>query len=113
MKNLKLFFAALALMLTTSTFANSNFYPETNRGSITFEIEKMLKDSGLIIEEEFAVRVIFKVNEDHRIEIHAVRSQNEEVNEFLEKRLNHQKLYGEGWSTEKFYELPVKVSSRR
>ena len=113
MRNLRLFLAAFALMLTTSTFANPGFYPETDRGSITYEIEKMLKDSGLIIEEEFTVKVIFKVNEEHKIEIHAVKSQNEEVNKFLEKRLNNRKLHGEGWSTEKFYELPVKVQSRR
>lgn len=113
MKTFKLLFAAFALMLTTSTFAKSDFYPETNRGSITYEIEKMLKDSGLIIEEEFTVKVIFKVTEDRKIEIHAVKSENEEVNDFLEKRLNNRKLHGEGWSTDKFYELPVKVQSRR
>lgn len=113
MKKLKLFFAAFALMLTASTFANSAYYFEVNRGSITYEIEKMLKDSGLIIDEEFTVTVIFEVNEEQKIEIYSVKSQNEEVNEFIEKRLNHRKLKGEGWSTEKFYELPVKVKSRR
>lgn len=113
MRTIKLFFAALALMLTTSTFANSNYDLETKRGSITYEIEKMLKDSGLIIEEEFTVRVIFKVNEDRRIEIQSVKSPNEEVNEFLQKRLHNQKLHGNGWFTEKIYELPVKVQSRK
>ena len=113
MKNLKLFFAAFALMLTTSTFANTGLFPETNRESITYEIEKMLKDSGLIIEEEFTVKVIFKVNEDHEIVIRTIKSPNEEVNQFLEKRLNNRKLHGEGWSVEKIYELPVKVQSRR
>ncbi len=113
MKNFRLFFAAFALMLTTSTFANPAFYPETNRGSITYEIEKMLKDSGLIIEEEFTVTVLFKVNEDHKIVIHAVKSPNEEVNEFLQKRLDNRKLHGDGWSVDKYYELPVKVQSRR
>ena len=113
MRTFKLFFAALALMLTTSTFANFSYDLETKKGSITYEIEKMLKDSGLIIEEEFTVRVIFKVNEDRRIEIQSVKSPNEEVNEFLQKRLHNQKLHGNGWFTEKIYELPVKVQSRK
>lgn len=112
MRTIKLFFAALAIMLTTSTFAN-NFDLEPKRSSITYEIERMLKDSGLIIEEEFTVKVIFMVNEDRSIAIKAIKSPNEEVNEFLHKRLNNQKLHGEGWFTEKIYELPVKVQSRR
>lgn len=113
MRTFKLFFAALALMMATSTFANPFYDVETRRGSITYEIEKMLKDSDLVIEEEFTVKVIFKVNEDHRIEIQSVKSPNEEVNEFLQKRLHNQKLHGNGWFTKKIYELPVKVQSRR
>lgn len=113
MRHFKLLLAAFALMLTTSTFAGTTLDFESNRGGITFEIEKMLKDSGLIIEEEFTVRVFFKLDEDKRISIQSVKSPNEEVNAFLEKRLSNQKLHGDGWFTEKIYELPVKVRSKR
>lgn len=111
MRTIKLFFAAFALMLTTSTFANTTYGLEEKKENITYEIEKMLKDSGLIIEEDFTVRVIFKVNEERKIEVQAIKSSNEVVNEFLLKRLNNQKLHGQGWHTEKLYELPVKVQS--
>lgn len=113
MKPFKLFLAALALMFATSTFANSNFDLKANRGNITYEIEKMLKDSGLIIEENFTVKVIFSVSQDRKIEIRQVLSPNQEVNDFLLKRLNNQKLHGEVWDMNKIYELPVKVESRR
>ena len=113
MRNIRLFFAAFALMLTTSTFANPGYDTEPRRSSVTYEIQKMLKDSGLIIEEEITVTVIFQLNEEHKIEIKSVRSNNEEVNEFLRERLNNQKLHGAGWFTEKIYELPVKVQARK
>lgn len=113
MRNFRFLLAAFALMLTTSTFANFNYDFESKRGSVSYEIEKMLRDSNLIIEEDFTVSVIFTVTDDKRIAIQRVSSPNEEVNEFLMKRLNHQQLHGTSWYTDKVYELPVKVHSRR
>lgn len=113
MRHFRFLLAALALMLTTSTFAAATPGFEENRGSISYEIEKMLKDSGLIIEESFEVKVIFKVTGDMRIDIRQISSPNEEVNEFLVKRLDNQKLHGSSWYSNQIYELPVKVHSRR
>ncbi|WP_029037841.1 hypothetical protein [Salinimicrobium xinjiangense] len=113
MKKFRLILAAFALVLTSSTFANSNAgYPAANE-PIPVEIEKMLKDSNLIIEDSFTVTVIFKVTADKRIEIQNVSSPNEEVNTFLERRLDNQKLHGKNWFSNKIYELPVKVESRK
>ncbi len=70
MRLFRFLLAAFALMLTTSTFANLNStYEEDRRGSISNEIEKMLKDSDLIIEENFTVTVFFKVTEEKKITI--------------------------------------------
>lgn len=113
MRHFRFLLAAFALMLTTSTFANLNSDYEAKKGTISYEIEKMLKDSDLIIEENFTVRVLFKVTEDKRIIIQKISSPNEEVNEFLMKRLNNQRLHGSSWFVDKIYELPVKVQSRR
>ena len=113
MKRFRLFLAAFALTVSTATFANTNFDFEDRSRSISDQIEQMLLDSGLVIEEEFTVRVIFKVNEDRKIEISLIDSPNEEVNSFLKKRLENQKLYGNSWHSEKIYELPVKVQASR
>lgn len=113
MRHFRFLLAAFALMLTTSTFANFDSNYEARRGSISFEIEKMLKNSSLIIEEDFTVTVIFKVTDEKRIDIQKISSPNEEVNEFLMKRLQDQKLHGSSWNFSKIYELPVKVQSRR
>lgn len=113
MRHFRLLLAAFALMLTTSTFANTGGNYEPGRSSISFEIEKMLKDSDLVIEESFMVTVIFQVTEDRKIAVQKVSSPNEEVNEFLMKRLNNRKLHGPSWFSDKIYQLPVRVESRR
>ncbi len=113
MRHLRLLFVAFALTLSSAVFANPTSDFEDKGGSISAEIEKMLKDSNLVIEEEFTVTVFFIVTEERKIEIRSIASPNEEVNEFLKKRLQNQKVHGKNWFTNKIYELPVKVEARR
>lgn len=114
MKHFRIFLAAFALIATTSSFANFNpGIEEPEVGSISYEIQRMLKDSDLIIEENFTVTVFFKVTDEKRIAIQKISSPNEGVNNFLMKRLNDQKLHGKSWYTDKVYELPVKVERGR
>jgi hypothetical protein len=110
MKNLKLLCVASLLVLSNSVFAANSSKGKT---PLTTEISRMLEDSKLIIDEEFTVTVFFTVTEDRRIELRTIQSPNEEVNEFLKKRLENRKLYGDSWFTEKIYELPVKVQARK
>lgn len=105
--------AALAITVTGTIYAGPMEDGEERNGSVSFEIEKMLSDSGLIIEEEFTVTVLFRVNNSKRIEIHSIKSPNEEVNAFLRTRLENRKLRGDNWFKNKYYELPVKVEARR
>ncbi|MGB7784774.1 MAG: hypothetical protein WBL27_01620 [Salinimicrobium sp.] len=104
---------AFAITLSTASFANPVKGNEATREPVSTEIQKMLSDSNLIVEEEFVVTVIFKVTEDRKIDVQTVRSENEEVNEFLKKRLQNQKLHGNKWFSEKIYELPVKVQAMK
>lgn len=113
MKTLKTFLVGFAIILSTANYANTSFDDEGNRSSISYQIERMLSDSGLIIEEDFTVTVFFKITEENRIEIRSIQSPNEEVNNFLEERLAHRKVHGEKWETQKIYELPVKVHGTR
>lgn len=114
MKRFRLFLAAFALMLSTATFANSNSeFDFERKESISHQIEQMLSGSELVIEEDFTVTVIFKITEDQKIQIRRIDSPNEEVKDFLRKRLENRKLHGSSWDTEKIYELPVRVQSNR
>lgn len=113
MRHFKFLLAAFALMLTTSTFANLNSDYKAGKETISFEIGKMLQGSDFITDESFTVKVIFKVTEDNRIAIQRVNSPNKEVNEFLMKRLQNQKLNFPSRDGDKVYVLPVKVHSRK
>lgn len=110
MRHLKFMLVAFGIFLSTASFANSLNEGRTIKEPVE-EIQKMLVNSDLIIEEEFTVTVIFKVTGDRRINIQKVYSEHEEVNAYLKKRLQNQKLKGSNWFTEKIYELPVKVQA--
>ena len=111
MKSFKFMLVAFAITLSTASFANPVKEEGAKKEPVSTEIQKMLSDSNLIIEKEIMVTIIFKVTGDKRIDVHLVKSENEEVNEFLQKRLQNQKLHGDNWFTEKVYELPVKVQT--
>ena len=99
-----------AVFLSSASFANPLIGERTNLEPVS-EIQQLLEHSDLIIEEEFTVIVIFKVTKDRTIDVQTVKSKNEEVNEFLKKRLQDHKLQGIKWFTQKMYELPVKVQA--
>ncbi|MFD0976147.1 hypothetical protein [Salinimicrobium gaetbulicola] len=117
MRNLKFMFVALVLAMSTSMYANadrSTNHPENlKRTSVSYEIEKLLRNSSLVIEEDFTVTVIFMVTQDKKIDVRSISSPNEEVNKFLEMRLQDHKLKGKGWLAEKLYELPIQVKAKK
>ena len=109
MRHFNLLLAALVFTMSTATFANATSNYDPKEGSMSYEIEKMLTNSNLLIEENFKVKIFFKVTEDDRIEIRSISSPNEKVNEFLKNRLQGQKLKGNQWVADKIYELPVSI----
>ena len=112
MKTLKTLLFAFAITVSSATFANTvDLGPRSSK--VSAEIQQMLADSDLLIEEPFSVSVIFKVTEDKKIEIRSISSPNEQVNDFLKKRLDGRQLHGTQWDADKVYALPVKVESRR
>lgn len=113
MRHTKIFFAAFALLLSTSTFANSYSGSKSEKEPLSFEIEKILHGSDFISDDSFTAYVFFKVTGDNTISVERVNSPNREVNEYLMKRLENQKLDSSSWDQEKVYLLPVKIYSRK
>lgn len=111
MRSMKLLFAAFALMLTTSTFANMNSDWKAETENISYERGKTLEGSDFITCENFKVKRIF-FNEANRIPIGRVSSPNKKVNEYLMKRLENQKLYFSSLDLDRVYMLAVKEHSR-
>ena len=115
MKNFKSSLVALTIIFGCSVFAAPAPVSKEVRKvpPVSYEIETMLRDSNLIIEGEFMVTVIFQVTVEKRIDIRSIKSPDEEVNTFLEKRLRNRKLHGDAWYTGKIYELPVRVKANK
>lgn len=114
MRTLKLLL--VAVLMTTSTMAlanNPTINPEKSARSVSYEIERMLDKSGLVIDDDFTVRVFFKLSENNEILIRSIKSENEEVAQFIMERLDQRKVSGKNWDQDKLYELPVKVQSKR
>ena len=109
MKHLKLILVVAVMAMSSMAFANPETAFVDDKGSISFEIEKMLSNSNLIIEKELNVKVIFILSEDRRIQIYSIESENEKVNQFVHKRLQDKELAGTSLEVAKYYELPIKV----
>ena len=113
MRHFKFFLLALCVTFSSSIYAANSTEGEPKRSAISYEIEKMLKNSDLVIEEEFKVTVVFRLNSEKVIEIRSITSPNAEVNEFLKERLEGQVLHGKQWSAEMLYKLPISVQAVR
>lgn len=111
MRHLKLLFAVVAMAITTAMVANPD--PKVDAKSVSSEIEQMLVKSNLIVEDDFTLRMVFSLSDEKEIQVHSIDSDNEEVNEFLMKRLQNRRVFGRSWVEGKIYELPVKVEAVR
>ena len=111
MRSFKFLFLAAALTVSTTVLAYPTYGIEgrSNPG----EIEKLLGNCRLSVDDEITVIVRFSLSERHEIQVHAVKSENEEVNQFLKERLDKQKLEGKKWHTGKLYEVPVKLRAAK
>lgn len=103
----------VAMTMTTAVVANPDRKSADTKRSVSYEIEKMLDKSNLIVEDDFMLRIVFSISDDREIQVRSINSDNEEVNEFLMRRLENQKVYGKSWVAGKIYSLPVKVEAAR
>jgi len=110
MTTLKIFFLAVTLSLSSTLMTYPTYGLEGRYGS---DLEKFLGNCRYPIEDELTVVVRFSLSDRKEIHVHSVKSDNEEVNQFLKDRLEKQKLDGRKWHAGKFYEVPVKLKNRR
>ena len=117
MRTFKFMLFALVVAMSTSLYANRDLTfvstENTTTSSVSYEIEKLLRNSSLVVEQDFTVTILFRVTGERKIEIQRITSPNDEVNRFLKKRLQGYELKGRGWFTDKLYELPVLILAKR
>jgi len=112
MKNLKTFAVALAIMISGNAFALKE-NPVVNKNSNSYELARLLKDQSLNLEKDYLGKVIFSVNEDREIVIHAVLGKEEFVRDYITTKLSDQVLKGDQWIVGKIYHLPVRMKMEK
>ncbi|CAN5257807.1 hypothetical protein BH23BAC2_BH23BAC2_10430 [soil metagenome] len=108
MRHLKTFAFALAIMICSTTFAAKE--KPKSKISNSAEFERLLKDASLDLDRDYLGKVIFSVNEEKGIVVHAILSNEEFVRNYISEKLTHQFLTGSQWQTGKIYYLPVKMN---
>ncbi len=112
MKNLKTFAIALAIMISSNTFASKD-KPVTDKNSKSYELSKLLEDRYLEIEKDYYGNVLFSVNEENQIVLHSVLSKDEFVRNYINEKLTDKFLTGTRWEVGKIYNLPVKMKMKK
>ena len=105
MKNLKMLLVAFAITLSTSSIANPGRL--VNADSVSVEIARLLEEKACNSQEEIKVTVFFSVSEDQKIQSLSVASPSEEINAYVQKKLENKFIPGEYWMKGKIYELTV------
>ncbi|HSP82869.1 MAG TPA: hypothetical protein VLN72_03980 [Gillisia sp.] len=109
MRHLKTFGIALAIMISANVFAIEGSAFSFINPSKSFEISKMLEEEFLYLEKNLYGRVVFYLNEEKEIQVHAVICNDPFVREFVTEKLGGKKLQGKQWESGKAYILPVRM----
>lgn len=99
----------MAIMVSASTFANSEIYPPVDKKSNSFEIGRLLKSNNVELKKELFGKVVFSLAEDGKIVIHSVLTKDQYVRDYVAGKLKDQKLSGDQWEVGKTYILPVRM----
>ncbi len=105
MKNLKLLLVALIFAFSSTLSAGAEKFTDPN--SVTLEVERMLEGTHYEREKEFTITLFFSLSEENRIQSLSVASPNEELNQYLFKKLDKKELFGSYWRSGKIYEVAI------
>lgn len=111
MNTIKISALAIALLLGSMSFANSESAIDKDPSSISKEILKLLDKHELDLKEELSVQITFTVNKNHEIVVIDVDSENDELKAYVKRRLNYHKIDAVT-TTGKMYFLPIQLEKR-
>ena len=110
MKSLKLFVFAFALL--TVHYATASTNPIKPNDQLRGEMVQLIGSSYLDIDsmkDEFSADVLFTVNTNHEIIILSVDSDNDQLESYLQRKLNYKKVKHTPSKHGEIYLLPVKM----
>jgi len=103
----------MAFLISGSALANSENPLAVVNTSHSYEMQKLLRDSSLVLEEDLFGKVIFSVSAEKEVIIHSVLSKEEFVREYLQEKLEEKTLSGKDWVVGQTYILPVKLKCKK
>lgn len=109
MRHLKTFAIALAIMVCTNTFANSEPESSKNKKDVPFELKGLFQSNLLSYHHELYGRVIFSLNEKREIEVHTVATKDDLLRMYVMENMDKKVLSGGEWEVGKAYILPLRV----
>ena len=109
MRNLKLFFLALALF--TINVSAANLEPIKPTDELRVEIVDLIGSSFMddMIESEYSANVLFTVNSKKELIVLSVESSDAEMESYLKRQLNYKKVDHKPSQPGEIYLLPVKM----
>ncbi len=111
MRHLKTFAIALAIMISSNTFASLD--KPADKKSNSYELSKLLEDHSLILERDYLGKVVFSINEEREIVVHSILTKEEFVREYISEKLTDKVVTGYQWEVGKVYHLPVKMKMKK
>lgn len=111
MKRMNIFVLAVAVLCTTLVSANEPFALNPTK-TISKQLEEILSDNSIDVEKNDALaKVLFKVNEEGKIEIVRINSERKDVKWFLNRKLKGKKLDVDNGSVGEVFVVEVRVTS--
>ena len=106
MKNLKLIALAIAITVSSVSFATTT--DENPTSKLRQQIIRLLgKTSEKIANTDIVADVVFTVNHRSEIVIISVKSKNDKIESFVKSKLNNKKISVSSINEEKIYHLPL------
>jgi len=109
MRKLKVIMVASVLLVGTVLSAATEPVKTINNPS-SDEIGTLLENPEFIVKNEVSAYVTFMLNSEREIVVLSVKTENEEVEKFVKRRLNYQKV-GATLEQGKEYKVPIRIVS--
>ncbi|WP_396601019.1 hypothetical protein [Algibacter sp. R77976] len=110
MKTIKTILLATILVFSSHVSANTE-RPKNEPISVEEQIKALLKNSDLAIYNDVAIKLKFKLNESNEIIVLTNNSNDDDISEFIKKRLYLKELSIDKNNASEFYYIPVKFIS--
>lgn len=111
MKTLKTVFVACSILIASSAFATSPTTNSSTPETVTKEMSALLDHPSFLVTHERTVAVEFVLNKDNEVVVLSVDSNDADVRNFINVRLNH-KVLDAKLKQGKVFILPVKFVSK-